>query len=189
MTDDLALDEFQELQVWGGSRRGAGVRAIQSGVYAEDFAANGFTVEEGPDGPYYTLSDWSREPLFWRLVYAVYTSTVSAEEPTSTRKSMRGRGLGKVSVMEANKAAAIYVANAAEFDVREDGGAYAVHKLYSEDREAAPLLLKRPMVGHLITAIRAGWLPWDANQGQLRISDEFRTNAGSFRIPRGKPRS
>ena len=109
------------------------------------------------------------------------------EEPRAARKSNRGRREGKVSVIEANKAAAIYLGDPHAFDARDDGGAYAVHKLYNEDREPFPLLLSRPMVGHLITAIREGWLLWDASRGQLRIPDEFRTNTGMFRIPRGKP--
>jgi hypothetical protein len=109
------------------------------------------------------------------------------EGPTPTRKSKRGRRDVAVSVIEATKAAKIYVEDPEEFDARDDGGAYAVHKLYVEDRDAAPLLLSRPMVGHLIAAIREGRLSWDARRKQLRISDEFRTKKGMFRIPRDKP--
>jgi hypothetical protein len=89
--------------------------------------------------------------------------------------------------VEAKKAAAIYLENPDEFDARDDDGAYAVHKLYAEDREHVPVLLSRPMVGHLLTAIREGWLPVDAERRELRIPDEFRTSAGMFRIPRSKP--
>jgi hypothetical protein len=103
--------------------------------------------------------------------------------------SKRGRREGKVSIYEANLAAAIYVKDRAEFDARNDGGAYAVHKLYSEDREPSSTLLSRPMVGHLLNAIRAGWLPWDAREEHLRISDEFRTSKAQFRIPRLGSRS
>jgi hypothetical protein len=103
--------------------------------------------------------------------------------------SARGRRTKRVSVYEANVAARIYVQDRASYDAREDGGAYAVHTLYIADREPSSALLSRPMVGHLLHAIREGWLPWDARKKRLRISDEFRTSNSMFVIPRSKPAS
>jgi hypothetical protein len=114
------------------------------------------------------------------VVEALREGALSPAQPASKR----GRQKGKVSIYEANLAAEIYVADRAEYDARDDGGAYAVHKLYSEGRELGPALLSRPMVGHLLDAMRAGSLPWDAKTGRLRISDEFRTSNSTFAIPR-----
>ena len=110
------------------------------------------------------------------------------EQPTSTPRSTRGRREKAVSELEANSAAAIYADDPAKYDACDDGGAYAVHRLYVEDRDG-PALLSRPMVAHLLRAIREGWLPWDARKGRLRISDEFRTSRKMFVIPRRKPAS
>jgi hypothetical protein len=130
----------------------------------------------------------AREHAFATLVVA---AMLDAEDsfPRAAPTSKRGRRTKPVSVLEANRAAEIYMKDTAEYDSREDGGAYAVHALYTEDRDLGPLLLSRPMVGHLIRAIREGWLPWDAGKGQLRISDEFRASRGQFVIPRDKPGS
>jgi hypothetical protein len=103
--------------------------------------------------------------------------------------SARGRRTKRVSVYEANVAARIYVQDRASYDAREDGGAYAVHTLYIEDREPSSALLSRPMVGHLLHAIREGWLPWDARKKRLRILNEFRTSNSMLVIPRSKPAS
>jgi hypothetical protein len=117
-----------------------------------------------------------------RLVVEALTESAPSEQPASTSK--RGRQKGQVSIYEANLAAGIYVRDRADYDARDDGGAYAVHKLYSEDRDPGPTLLSRPMIGHLLVAIRAGLVPWDARTGRLRISDEFRTSKSTFVIPR-----
>jgi hypothetical protein len=76
----------------------------------------------------------------------------AAAQPAST--SRRGRRYGRVSVFEANRVAGVYVSDPAEYDARDDGGAYAVHKLYVEGREPGTALLSRSMVGHLLSAIR-----------------------------------
>jgi hypothetical protein len=130
--------------------------------------------------------------LLWPRVFRVLgiTEDTPAGEPAAAISiSRRGRQKGKVSIYEANLAAGIYVRDRAEYDAREDGGAYAVHKLYIEDREPGPTLLSRPMIGHLLAAMRAGWLPWDARKELLRISDEFRTSKSTFVIPRREPAS
>ena len=141
--------------------------------------ARGRRVPPGIHGPQGVEADF---------VLLVREALLENDEPTVTRqpgrRSGRGRRKGKVSIYEANLAAEIYVKDRAEYDSRDDGGAYAIHKLYSEDREPAAALLSRPMIGHLLTAIRAGGLPWDARKGRLRISDEFRTSKGMFVIPR-----
>lgn len=91
--NDLTSDQLGELMERFGSLRRAGVWAVQSGPYAEELAANGATIKDAPDGPYWTLSEWSREPLFWRLVYASHTATVSTEA-TGQRGDGAGRPLG-----------------------------------------------------------------------------------------------
>ena len=111
-----------------------------------------------------------------------------ASGPLPAKVSRRGRRNSSVSVLEANVAAEFYIADPAEYDDRDDGGAYAVHKLYAEDRDGA-FVLSRTMVGHLIVAIREGWLSWDHVKNELRIPDEFRTRPGQFVIPRRKPAS
>lgn len=108
---------------------------------------------------------------------------------TETRSSSRGRKDKSVSEEEANKAAAIYLKNRAIYASRNDGGAYAVHEHYTRNRDPDPGLLSRRMVGHLIRAIEDGRLPWDEQEGQLRILDEFRTSPGMFVIPRREPAS
>ena len=122
------------------------------------------------------------------LVLAALIDDVVKLPSTPKQRSHRGRRDKSVSVLEANQAAAIYWEDPAEYDDREDGGAYAVHTLYIDDRDG-PALLSRTMVGHLIRAIREGWLPWDAEKRRLGISDEFRTSRGMFVIPRDKPAS
>jgi hypothetical protein len=102
----------------------------------------------------------------------------------SASTSRRGRRHKSVSILQANLVAAVYFADPAEYDDHDDRGAYAVHKTYSDERDPGPAVLSRPMVGHLLDAIRAGLLPWDAETGQLGISDEFRTSKTSFVIPR-----
>jgi hypothetical protein len=101
--------------------------------------------------------------------------------------SKRGRREKAVSDDEAAAAAAIYVADSALYDAKNDGGAYAVHELYTRGRARTADVLSRPMVGHLIRAIKNGWLSWDAANSSLRIPDEFRTSEGRFVIPRRKP--
>jgi hypothetical protein len=138
----------------------------------------------------YTAAWWPHTGDFWKVFWerALFVLGLDAAPPAAAAStSKRGRRKGSVSVLEANRAAAIYAEDPGEYDNRDDGGAYAVHALYIEDREPGPSLLSRPMVGHLIRAIRSGWLPWDPEQGQLRISDEFRTSRGMFVIPRRKP--
>ena len=65
---------------------------------------------------------------------------------------------GRRSRIEATKAAVVYAEDPAGFDARRDGGAYAVHELYIKGREPTTALLSRSMIGHLIDAIREGWL-------------------------------
>lgn len=110
-------------------------------------------------------------------------------QPPRGKRSNRGRRPGAISALEANKAAAIYVEDPAGFDARDDRGAYAVHALYIKERERTAALLSRPMISHLIHAIREEWLPWDAELGRLVISGDFRTSSGMFVIPRRQPRS
>src|SRR5262249_55630299 len=111
------------------------------------------------------------------------------EGTAKQRRSTRGRRDKAVSVNEANLAAGIYMSNAGVFDVREDKGAYAVHYIYTLHRDDNPdrAWLSRPMVGHLLAAIRQGRIEWDAEAGELRIPDEFRTSPGMFVVPRLKP--
>jgi hypothetical protein len=180
---------------YGGTREAA-LEAMQLSEYAQEFAALGVELETDADGhPYPRLRTRGVEQSFWKLVEAAVGPAAQDFEPPATlaskrpSRSPRGRREGKVSIYEANLAAEIYVRNRDEYDARDDGGAYAVHALYIEDRELSPTLLSRPMVGHLLVAIRAGWLPWDTREGRLRISDEFRTSKGTFTIPRPESRS
>jgi hypothetical protein len=136
----------------------------------------------GPSGTIYGYTpDWGQLPPLDEgpLEHAAQPAPMSA----------RGRRTKRVSVYEANVAARIYVQDRASYDAREDGGAYAVHTLYIEDREPSSALLSRPMVGHLLHAIREGWLPWDARKKRLRILNEFRTSNSMLVIPRSKPAS
>jgi hypothetical protein len=103
-------------------------------------------------------------------------------------KPGRGRRDKDVSVLEANRAARVYVANGGATD-------YGVHELYKEELAADGIAydaktgphLSRPMVAHLMAAIDGEWLPWDPVRKSLRISDEFRTRRGRFVIPRRNP--
>jgi hypothetical protein len=105
--------------------------------------------------------------------------------PAQKPKPGRGRRDKDVSVLEANRAARIYVANGGATD-------YGVHELYKEELAADGIAydaktgphLSRPMVAHLMAAIDSERLPWDPAQKSLRISDEFRTRRGRFVIPR-----
>jgi hypothetical protein len=106
------------------------------------------------------------------------------EQDKGRPRSRRGRNKGEVDEGEANRAAEIYV--------RNGGNGYAVWARYNPKRirqSEKPELLSRHMVEHLVTAIARGWLPWDAAEGRLRISDEFRTSRTRFVIPRRKPAS
>jgi hypothetical protein len=114
-------------------------------------------------------------------------TTQPAVAANRSEQSQKGRGLGAVATREANKAAEIYLANRKLYDTLSDNGAYAVHKLYTDVQEEP--VLKRAMVGHLIVAIRNGWLLWDTEQASLKIPLAIlanETDEEMFRIPRSK---
>jgi hypothetical protein len=174
-----------------GGARGAMVEAMRMPGFAEEFENAGAWLEPHDDGNEYPrFITREAEGAAWKLVEAAVGPAAQDSEPSVTlvsrrrSRSHRGRRKGEVSIFEASLAAKIYIQDRAEYDARNDSGAYAVHKLYSAERKFGSTRLSRPMVGHLLVAIRAGWLPWDARKGQLRISDEFRTSEGTFVIPR-----
>jgi hypothetical protein len=180
-------DEIRDLAARFGSIAKAEEKAREVPGFGEEIRR----VEDGLDWLSTFVSEPAgrRDELMEERCRLVVEALADGPRDVAAPKSHRGRRKSAVSVLEANQAAAIYVENPVEYDAREDDGAYAVHTLYTEDRDLGPLLLSRPMVGHLIRAVREGWLPWDAEKGQLRISDEFRTSRGMFTIPRSKPGS
>ena len=99
-----------------------------------------------------------------------------------------GRGLSAVPIAEADKAAAVFMANRKLYGTRSDCGAYAVWALY-RDSAAMEDALSRPMIAHLIAAIRDGSLGWDTGRRTLEIPLEFRTSTERFVIPRRKSAS
>ena len=145
----------------------------------------------------YTAAWWGHEgnfwPAFWKIALQVLGVDAVPQTPASSEKdelkarrpSTRGRINASVLETEANKAARIYIKN-------RDETAYGVWVRYNPRRikyKDDPRLLSKNMIGHLMTAIDRGWLPWDSARGRLRISGEFRAGRGRLVIPRRDPAS
>jgi hypothetical protein len=180
------------------------LRALADDAY---FAAEGWndptlqappdeiTVETTLDLPGFgksTLPEPSVSPeAIAAVVDALARRPVAAEaSPSGPRRPRRGRGRGlsAVSIAEADKAAAIFMAKRKRYATHSDGGAYAVWVLYrrSAAKEGA---LSRRTIAHLIAAIEDKKIQWEARRRSLKIPSEFRTSAKMFVIPRRKPAS
>jgi hypothetical protein len=126
---------------------------------------------------------WVRELVEQALAPPASDNDVASERPR--RSQGRGRSKEPVWEREANRAARIYIRNG-------ELTPYGVWVRYNPKRVKQtdkPKLLSKNMVGHLLTAIDRGWLPWDAAERRLVISGEFRAGRGKFVIPRSKPAS
>jgi hypothetical protein len=129
---------------------------------------------------------------FWRVALPVLglghllrPTHDEALEERPKRRIERGRREAEVWEREANKAAQIYMRD-------RELNAYAVWTRYNPGQvkqSENPKLLSKNMIGHLVTAIDRGWLPWDTTHKRLVISGEFRAGSEKLVIPRGKPAS